>query len=102
MLLAEHENRGDACPEDGVIEETRRDDETEQGVIEEARRRRHAGRWGASLRAQHRTRTDDPFLTMGARERTSAGGLRVSAGRAGVLGSSYGWLWVGSGRLRLP
>jgi hypothetical protein len=44
MLLAEYENRVDVCPEDGVIEETRRDDGPEQGVIEEARRRRQARR----------------------------------------------------------
>jgi hypothetical protein len=51
MLLAEHENRAHACPEHGVIDETRREDGPEQGVIEEARRRHQARRVRGALAA---------------------------------------------------
>jgi hypothetical protein len=35
--------------------------------------------------AQHRTRTDDPFLTIGKRDHAAEGRLRVSAGRTALL-----------------
>jgi hypothetical protein len=63
---------------------------------------RHVRKCLEIQQALHRTRTDDPFLTMSARMQAAASRLRVSGAKSASRASDCGRLRVGSRRLTLP